>query len=57
MLNGVDTTVGDFDDFVERDKRRLKRRKLNQQLDGLAVVLLESVNLLAAASQTRVLIT
>ena len=57
MLNGIYTTVGNFDDFVQRNKRRLKWRKLNKQLDGLVVVLLESVNLLTTTSQARVLIT
>jgi len=27
MLNSVDTTVGNFDDLVQRYKWRLKRRK------------------------------
>ena len=57
MLNGVDTTVGNFDDLVQRYKWRLKRRELNEQLDGFAVILFEAVDLLAATSQSSVLVS
>jgi len=56
VLDGVDTTVGDFDDFVQRYERRLKRRELYEQLDGFVVVLLQTVDLLTATSETGVLV-
>ncbi len=51
MLDGVHTSIGDLDRLVQRDEARLQRGQLHQQLDGLAVVLLEFGDVRTALAQ------
>lgn len=56
MFNGVDSSVGNFDDLVQYNERRLKRSQVNEHVNGLSEVLLYTVNLLATSRQTGVFI-
>ena len=53
MLDGVDTTVGDLDDLIKRDKGGLQGRQLHQQLDGLQVLVFDLGDVLPAPRQTK----
>lgn len=48
MLDSVHSPIGDLDDFVQCDKRRLQWRQLNKQLDSALVVFLQFGQLLTS---------
>lgn len=49
MFNGIDPTIGDFDDLVESDKRCLKWGQVDQKIHCLCIGLFQLVNLLTTA--------
>lgn len=57
MFNGIDSSVSNFDDLVQYNERRLKRRQVNEHINGLCEVLLNTVNLLTTSRQTSVFIS
>merc|ERR1712029_379050 len=52
MLDSIDSSVGCFNDLIQSNERCLKRSQLNQQIDCLLVICLQSLQLLTSFGQT-----
>lgn len=57
MFDGVDSSIGYFDDLIQCDEGRLQRSQLHQKSDSFLVILLQFAQLLAASGQTGQLVS